>query len=151
MRDALQSAIATVRAYAAAVQPARVVLLCDRGEELPAAMIEWTPEALHLVEDEQADEVGPVIAVPKELPELREIPPSALRIDLEGGAIEAPVGAVAHLAMGVRALARAGGGRSVAAVDFATADADTVLTLAAREGEPVIAAIGDDQFELPEA
>jgi hypothetical protein len=150
MSDVLEATIATVRAYAAAVRPARVVLLHDRGDGSSAAMVEWTADGLHLLDGDRQEEVGPVIAVPHELPELREIPASAIHVDPAQGQISAPVGAVAHLVEGVRALAAAAGGRSVAAVDFATADADVTLSLAAREGEPVIAAVGDDQFELPD-
>ena len=55
-----------------------------------------------------------------------------------------------HLAEVVLALARTGGGRSVATVDFSTRDPELPLTIAAREGEPVVLAIGDRQFRLPE-
>ena len=85
---------------------------------------------------------------PHELPELRAVPASALHVDLEEGAIHAPVGAIDHLAEGVLALASAFGGLSVATADFATADPEVTLTLAAREGEPVIAAVGEAQFVL---
>jgi hypothetical protein len=55
-----------------------------------------------------------------------------------------------HLAEVVLALARAAGGRSVATVDFPTRDPELPLTIAAREGEPIVLAIGDRQFLLPE-
>jgi hypothetical protein len=55
-----------------------------------------------------------------------------------------------HLAEVVLALARAAGGRSVATVDFSTRDPELPLTIAAREGEPVVLAIADLQFLLPE-
>jgi hypothetical protein len=38
----------------------------------------------------------------------------------------------------------------VATVDFPTRDPELPLTIAAREGEPIVLAIGDRQFLLPE-
>jgi hypothetical protein len=49
----------------------------------------------------------------------------------------------------VLALAAAFGGRSVASVDFPTRQPDLPLTIAAREGDPVIVAAGEQRFELP--
>ena len=46
-------------------------------------------------------------------------------------------------------LARAFGGRSVASADFATHDPELPITIVAREGEPLLLAIGDGRFELP--
>jgi hypothetical protein len=50
----------------------------------------------------------------------------------------------------VLALARAFGGRSVATADFATRDPSVPVTIAAREGEPVVVAAADRRFVLPE-
>ena len=63
--------------------------------------------------------------------------------------LEAPLGVVANLAQGVLALAATFGGRSVASVDFPTRDGEHPLTIAAREGDPVIVAAGEHRFELP--
>jgi hypothetical protein len=52
------------------------------------------------------------------------------------------------LATALKALARTLGGRSVATARFATRDPDLPITLAAREGERVVLAAGDAQFEL---
>ena len=51
---------------------------------------------------------------------------------------------------GVLALARAFGGRSVATADFATRDPELPVTIAAREGEPLVLAAGDHRFVLPD-
>ena len=48
------------------------------------------------------------------------------------------------------ALARAFGGRTVASADFATRDPAVPLTIAAREGEPVLLALAGRHFELPD-
>jgi hypothetical protein len=49
----------------------------------------------------------------------------------------------------VLALARAFGGRSVATAEFGTRDPDLPLTIVARDGEPLLLAVGDGRFELP--
>lgn len=144
----LDIAIATLRAYASGAEPTRIVALLDRGEDLDAAMIEWTPDELTVSHEEGEDVMGPVIAIPAPLPDLRPIPATSIEVDPSEGEISAPVGAVAHMAEGVRALAEGLGGRSVAAVEWATADPDLPLVLAARQGEPIIAAVGEDQFQL---
>ena len=46
-------------------------------------------------------------------------------------------------------LAQAFGGRSVATADFATREPDLPLTIAAREGDPLVIAAGDRRFVLP--
>jgi hypothetical protein len=80
---------------------------------------------------------------------VRAVPPTAIAMDPESGELEAPLGAVANLARGVLALATAGGGRSVASVDFPSRDAGLPVTIAAREGDPFVIAAGDRRFELP--
>jgi hypothetical protein len=52
------------------------------------------------------------------------------------------------LAEGVLELARVLGGRTVAVADFATRSGDE-LSISAREGEPVVLTVGEQQFELP--
>jgi hypothetical protein len=57
---------------------------------------------------------------------------------------------VAHLARAVLALAALFGGRSVATADFATRNPELPITIAAREGEPLVLAAGDRRFVLPD-
>jgi hypothetical protein len=90
-------------------------------------------------------------AEPRPLPDLRPPPATALSLDPVTGELEAPLGAVANLAGGVLALARSFGSRSVATADFATRDPELPLTIAAREGEPIVVAAGDHRFTLPES
>jgi hypothetical protein len=141
-------AVATVRAFAERSGAERVVLLLDEG---PAgtALIELTAAGLEVIAGDDPAPV-PANAPPAALPEIRPAPPSALGVDLEAGELEAPIGTVVHLAEVVLALARAAGGRSVATVDFSTRDPELPLTIAAREGEPVVLEIGGRQFLLPE-
>jgi hypothetical protein len=149
----LAEAVATARAFAGASGAERVVLLVDRGDDRPAAMVEC--DELGAVVAEEGDEQWelapqePAGAAPLALPELRPPPPSALAFDPDTGQLEAPLGAVANLARGVMALAAGLGGRSVASVDFRTRDPEMPLTIAAREGDPIVVAAGDRRFELP--
>ena len=141
-------AVATVRAFAERSGAERVVLLLDEGPGAPT-LIELTAAGLEIVaRGHPAPE--PAAARPAPLPEIRRPPASALALDLEHGELEAPIGTVVHLAEVVLALARAAGGRSVATVDFSTRDPELPLTIAAREGEPIVLAVGDRQFLLPE-
>ena len=65
------------------------------------------------------------------------------------GELAAPIGAIANLAEAVLGLARAFGGRSVASAEFATHDPELPMTIVARQGEPLLLAVGDGRFELP--
>jgi hypothetical protein len=151
--DHLAEAVATVRAFAAASGAERVVLLVDRGDGVSATMVEGDELGGVEVTDEQGswelDAAMPAGALPRPLPELRPPPASALAFDPDTGQLEAPLGAVANLARGVLALAAAFGGRSVASVDFPTRDPGMPLTIAGREGDPIVVAAGEQRFELP--
>jgi hypothetical protein len=149
----LAEAVATVRAFQSAAAAERVVLLIDRGEGRPATMLDGAPTgAVEITEDGETLAVAPTTppgAAPRALPDLRPAPPSAVSMDPETGELEAPLGVVQNLARGVLALASAFGGRSVASVDFPTRDPALPVTIAAREGEPLVVAAGDRRFELP--
>jgi hypothetical protein len=147
-------AVATVRAFAERAGALRVVLLVDSGDGRTAAMIDCAADgSLELAEHDETRRVPAseaVTAAPRPLPELRPAPPTSLTIDPETGELEAPLGAVTNLARGVLGLATAFGGRSVATADFATRDPELPITIAAREGEPLVLAAGDRRFELPD-
>jgi hypothetical protein len=140
--------LATVTDFADRAGAARVVVLLDAE---PPLMVERREDgALEVTEGEHARPVPPprgVAALP--LPELRAVPASALSADPESGELEAPLGTVQLLVGSVRALARALGGRSVATATFATRDPETPLTVAAREGEPVVLDIAGRHFTFP--
>ena len=86
-------------------------------------------------------------AAPLPLPEVRALPP--FEVDAVRAEITAPLGGVEHHARAVRELAEAFPGRSVLAVEFATTDVETPLTIAARERRPVVLALGgEEQFEM---
>jgi hypothetical protein len=145
-------AIATVREFAARANALRVVLLVDRGQG-PALMVERnTDGAVEVTEDGRAHSFPAealIPAAPRALPDIRPAPPSALHAEPATGQLAAPLGAVTHLGESVLALARAFGGRSVALADFATRDPELPITVVARDGEPLLLAMGDGRFELP--
>jgi hypothetical protein len=147
-------AVATVRSFAKRAGALRVVLLVDSGDGSSATMLDCAADgALELAEQHARWTVPaqtPVAVAPRPLPDLRPPPPTALTIDPESGELEAPLGAVANLARAVLALAAVFGGRSVATADFATRDPAMPITIAAREGEPLVLAAGDRRFVLPD-
>jgi hypothetical protein len=149
MTEQLDTAAATIEAYAEQAAPARVVVLLDTGEQGPPPMVEWTPQGIVVTEGDVLSALDTTGAGALPLPDLRAVPASAIFVDVDAAQIAAPLGGMRLLVEGVQALAVAMGGRSVAAVDFPTADPEVELTLAARQGEPVIAAVGEVQFQLP--
>jgi hypothetical protein len=140
--------LATVQDFADRCGAARVVVLLDAE---PPLLVERREDgALEVTEGEAALPAPPPgghAALP--LPELRPVPASALTADPETGELAAPLGAVQRLVDSVLALSRALGGRSVATATFATRDPETPLTVAAREGEPVVLDIAGRQFTFP--
>jgi hypothetical protein len=145
--DPLPVVLATVRDFAARAGAERVVVLLDAE---PPLMVELEDGALQVTEGEQTRAAVPDPgAMPLELPALRAVPASALSADPETGELAAPLGSIQLLVESVLALARALGGRSVATATFATRDPDAPLTLAAREGEPVVLDIAGRHFTFP--
>ena len=149
----LADAVATVRAFAAASGAERVVLLIDQGEDAPAAMLDADGDGAVQINDAgQEFEVPadtPLGAPPRPLPALRQVPATAVALDPDTGELEAPLGTIANLGEAVLGLAAAFGGRSVATAEFATRDPRLPITIAAREGEPLVLAAGNRRFVLP--
>ena len=144
-------ALATLQDFAARTGAERVVALLDRGDEAPPVLVERLEDgALQITEDAEAVSaaVDPGVA-PHPLDGLRPVPASAMTADPETGELAAPLGSVQLLAESVLALARSFGGRSVATATWATRDPDLPLTVAAREGEPVVLDIAGRHFALP--
>jgi hypothetical protein len=144
----LAAVLATVQDFADRGGAERVVVLLDAE---PPLMVERRADgALEVTEGERARAAQPPPdAAPLPLGELRPVPSSAISADPETGELEAPLGTVQMLVASVRALARALGGRSVATATYATRDPGTPLTVAAREGEPVVLDIAGRHFTFP--
>jgi len=140
--------LATVRDFADRSGAERVVVLLDAE---PPLMVERREDgALEVTQGEEPRPVpaaGGHAALP--LPDMRPVPASALSADPESGELAGPLGAVQLMVDSVLALARVLGGRSVATATFATRDPDTPLTVAAREGEPVVLDIAGRHFTFP--
>ena len=140
--------LATVEDFAARTGAERVVALLDTQPPLLVERLE--DGTLELTEGESTRAVAPERGVPPlELPGLRTVPASAIHADPETGELAAPLGGVQLLADSVLALARVLGGRSVATATYATRDPATPLTVAAREGEPVVLDIAGRHFTFP--
>lgn len=145
-------AIATVCAFSEGSGAERVAVVLDPGGGAESVLLECVTglplevtagAATYLVPAEATAGIAPFdLDIP------RAPPGTAMELDLEAQRVLAPVGAVSALADGVLALAQALGGRTVVAADFATSDAERPLTIAARDGEGVVLAAGDQQFEL---
>jgi hypothetical protein len=145
--DPLPVVLATVQEFAARAGAERVVVLLDTQ---PPLMVERLEDAtLEVTEGDATRAAPPDRGAPLALPGLRAVPASALSADPETGELVAPLGSVQLMADSVLALARALGGRSVATATFPTRDPETPLTVAAREGEPVVLDIAGRQFTLP--
>lgn len=86
-------------------------------------------------------------AAPLPLPHLHAF--ELIEVDADRAEITAPMGAIAHLAGATNELAATLGGRSVLTAEFATTDPVTPLTIAARPGDPIILALGEEQFPMP--
>jgi hypothetical protein len=131
-----------------------VIALVDRGDDLEPAMLECAGGGdVQLTDDGRTWAIpasAPSPAPARPLPDIRPAPASAISADPETGEVSAPLGAVANLAQAVLALARSFGGRSVATADFPTRDPALPMTIAAREGEPLLLAVGDGRFVLPD-
>ena len=146
-------AVATVRAFAERSGAERVVLLVDPGDGTTATMLDCTRGGtLELTDGGATWQVPAATRVdvpPRPFPDLRPPPPTALAVDPDTGELEAPLGVIDNLGQAVLGLAAAFGGRSVATADFATRDPQLPITIAAREGEPLVLAAGNRRFVLP--
>jgi hypothetical protein len=143
--------LATLADFAVRTGAERVVALLDLGDAAPPVLLERLEDgALQVTED--AEPVGahpdPTVA-PHAIDGLRAVPASSMSADPETGELAAPLGSVQLLADSVLALARVFGGRSVATATWSTRDPDLPLTVAAREGEPVVLDIAGRHFALP--
>ncbi|MBI5104820.1 MAG: hypothetical protein HZB46_07525 [Solirubrobacterales bacterium] len=80
--------------------------------------------------------------------DVRQLPP--FEVDPSSGEVVGTIGGLQHLGEAARELVALLGGRSVALLQVPTTTPDLPLTLTARIGEPVLVAIGEEEFELPE-
>jgi hypothetical protein len=150
MSPEVEQAVGLAREFLHRSGALRVGLLVDRGDDREPAVVECarlTP--ISVIEDGEQTEVAHGVAlgtpVPP-LPEVRQI--HGIEADPVAGTVAAPLGGVEMLGRALRAVAALLGGRSIAAADFETLDPATPLGLAARGDEPLVALVGEEQFEL---
>jgi hypothetical protein len=148
---ALDPVIATLRDFlhrSGAVRAVAVVdgtdggegpAVVDVGRLLPVEVVQGD-RVLHLPHAIELDAValGEV--------DVRQLPP--FDVNPQTGEIAATIGGVEHLAKGVRKLANLIGGRTVALAQFDTTTPDLRLSMTARADEPMVLAIGEDEYVM---
>ena len=138
---------ATLRAFLAASGGERASALVDRGDG-GAFLVECaTGGAAQLTEDGRT---RPLLAgaEPLPLPHVHSFGP--LAVNARDAEVTAPMGAVAHLAAAVRELAGRLGGRSVVTAAWETTDPEAPVGVSARAGDPIVLALGEEPFPMPE-
>ncbi len=148
-REEIAQIAVTLRAFVRASGALEATLLLDQGEEVPPLVVECPSDGpVVLAEGEEVVQLDAerLAAEPLPLPQVRALPP--FEVDAVRAEVTAPLGGVEHQARAVRELAEVFPGRSALVVAFATTDPETPLTLAARGGEPMILALGEEQFSM---
>jgi hypothetical protein len=150
-REQIAQIVVTLRAFVHEAGALEATLLLDQGADTPPLAVDCPavgPVVLGEGEEVVQLDADRLAAEPLVLPEVRALPP--FEVDAVRAEITSPLGGVEHHARAVRELAKAFPGRSVLSVSFATTDVDMPLTLAARTGESLVLALGEDeQFEMP--
>jgi hypothetical protein len=150
-REQIAQIAVTLRRFVHAAGALEATLLLDQGADLPVLVAECPavgPVLLAEGEEVVQLDVDRLVAEPLPLPDVKALPP--FEVDAVRAEITSPLGGVEHHARAVRAAAELFPGRSVLSVAFATTDVETRLTIAARTGDPLVLALGEDeQFELP--
>jgi hypothetical protein len=149
-REQIAQIAVTLRRFVHDAGALEATLLLDQGPELPVLVVECPAVGpVLLTEGEQVVQLDAdrLVAEPLPLPDVRALPP--FEVDAERAQITSMIGGVEHHARAVRAVAELFPGRSVLSVALATTDVETPLTIAARAGDPVVLAIGEETFELP--
>lgn len=148
-RERIAQVVVTLRAFTDAAGAFASVLLLDQGAEIAPLVVECPaegPVVLSEGEDTVQLDADRLAAAPLPLPAVRALPP--FEVDAVRAQITSPLGGVEHQARAVRELVDAFPGRSVLTVTFATSDPDVPLHLAARSGDPMVLALGEEQFEM---
>jgi hypothetical protein len=149
-REQIAQIAVTLRAFVHAAGALEATLLLDQGADVPPLVFESPAVGpVLLAEGEEVVQLDAdrLAAAPLQLPEVRELPP--FEVDAVRAEITGPLGGVEHHARAVRAVAELFPGRSVLSVQFATTDVETPLTIAARAGDPMVLALGEEeQFEM---
>jgi hypothetical protein len=148
-RERIAQLAVTLRTFVHAAGALEVTLLLDQGSEVPPLVVECPavgPVLLGEGEEVVQLDADRLAAEPLPLPEVRALPP--FEVDAVRAEITAPLGGIEHHARAVRELVDLFPGRSVLAAVFATTDPDTPLQIAVRTDDPILLALGEEQFEM---
>jgi hypothetical protein len=140
---------ATLRAFIARAGALTAIALLDRAG-LPPVVVDVTADGpIEVLEGDDALVLGAEAfadAEPLAIPDIRPLPP--MDVDAASGKVVGLPGALGHQAAAVRELASLLPGRSAVTVGFASSDPDVPVFIAAREGEPAVVSLGQEQFAL---
>jgi hypothetical protein len=140
LREFLHHANA-VRAVGIVARDGEGPAIVDCGRLAPIE-VDLGDRLVHLPHAIELDSEAPVF------PDVRHM--AAFQVNAVAGEIAAPIGAVAHLADAVIALAAELGGRNVAMAQWATTDPDAPLGITARAdgSEPLVVSLGLEEFVM---
>jgi hypothetical protein len=149
----LDGVVVALREFLHHANAIRAVAIVDRPGEGPAIVdcgrlapieVDLGDRRVHMPHAIELDSEAPVF------PEVRHMAP--FQVNAIAGEIAAPIGAVAHLADAVLALAAQLGGRNVALAQWATTDAEAPLGITARadRSEPLVVSLGVEEFVMDE-
>ncbi len=151
-RERIAQTVVTLRAFASAAGALLVLLVLDQGAEIPPLLFECPAAGpVELSEGETVVQLDPALlaAAPLALPRVHALAP--FEVDALRSEITSPLGGVEQLARAVRELVEAFPGRSVLSATFATSDPQAPLELSARSGDPMVLALGEEQYEMDPA
>jgi hypothetical protein len=152
----VQQAIATVLRLVHEVAALQARVLLPETEHEPATIVSLEPHGPLLIERPVGTVEVPHAELPHgsepdvdmpATPELGPYPPFV--IDAESGTVSGMIGALQGLADALTRLSSHMGEDTVVVCELKTTDPSTPLGIVARAGDPVIALLGDDSFELP--
>lgn len=143
----LDPVVVTMREFIHRSGAARVVAVVD--DDRPAIVDCGRLQPIEIERDERLAHLPHAIELDArplaDIP-VRQLPP--FDVDPENAEVAATIGGVEHLAEAVRALACAIGGQSVAMAQFDTTTAGLLFSITARGDDPIVLAIGEDEFEM---
>jgi hypothetical protein len=152
----VQQAIATVLRLVHDAAALRARVLLPESEDGDPTIVSVEPHGPLLIErpegtvevphGELPHGAEPDVPMP-DTPELGPYPPFV--INPEDGTVSGMIGALSGLADALTRLSEAMGPEVVVGCDLKTTDPSTPLSVIARAGEPVVALLGEDAFEIP--
>jgi hypothetical protein len=145
----VEASAALLRQFVTRAEARRGVALLDRGPGGPPVRLDCAAgEPVEVTVRDETVQIGPADEVGDLAFDLdiRPLPP--MHVDPQTGEVIGTVGGIEYLGRAVRELARRLGGRSVATIEFATADEAVPMLIAARVGEPLVVVLGDQSFHM---